>query len=343
MAELKKIGHNINLKHFVIHRIIKDAGTRGATLKLRDNVLNTTEKEKVFIGRVTNSYHKKSCPTYGIFDELSDKNKFQTNLSKFVDSEILFLDFTKEAMDHYKDSIKDVAPASGGFVVFAYYENTDKKNNYLLVLTLNNKDGYAFNDKDLTIENIKDIDLSKIDVASLINVSKWKNIESESDIDSKTYLSFVKGNKDVSVYFMTFIGCADKTTSSVASKRLMSTLDEYCNYKQFDQKKTVEIKNTVTQYGLDCIKEKRAIMLSYISMLIDGENPDDFKEFASEEEHGVNEIISGDNTVFKSNRVTKYKTNDLLVEFNNMLLVQKKIIYNKKNKTLTINNIDLNI
>lgn len=343
MAELKKIGHNINLKHFVIHRIIKEAGVRGATIKLRDNVLNTTDKEKVFIGRVTNSYQKKSCPTYGIFDELSTKNDFQENLTKFIDNDIQFIDFTKKAMEHYQYCIKDVAPASGGFVVFAFYENTDKKSNYLLVFTLNNKDGYAFNDKDLTIESIKDIDLSKIDVASLINVSKWKNIESESDIESKTYLSFVKGNKDVSVYFMSFIGCADKTTSLEASKRLMSTLDQYCKSKQYDQNKTFEIKNLVTQYGLDCIKDKKGILLSYVSTIIDSENPNAFKEFASDDDYGVNEIISGDNTVFKANRVTKYKTDDLTIEFNNLLISQKKIIYDKKTKTLTIKNINLSI
>jgi len=83
MAETyEKIGHNIDLKGFVIHKVTKEAGKRGASLKLADKAILPTDKEKRFIANVSKVYYKKSGPTYGIFDN-SDANEFQKNLISY--------------------------------------------------------------------------------------------------------------------------------------------------------------------------------------------------------------------------------------------------------------------
>lgn len=126
-----------------------------------------------------------------------------------------FYTFTIKSLEHYKLSLEAEIASTGGFMIFAHFINTDYNNEYLLILTINNKNGYVLNENDLTIKDAKSLDLNKVDVACLINLTKWKNIESGLDTESKTYLSFVKGKKDVSYYFLSFIDCDNKQTGSI--------------------------------------------------------------------------------------------------------------------------------
>jgi nucleoid-associated protein YejK len=339
--QIKKIGHNINLRGFIVHKINKIAGERIAAVKLAKNVIIPTDKERKFVAIASESYYKKSAPTYGIFDDLTS-NKFQKELITYNSKEQEFFNFSCNCMDYYKTNIQDVAPATGGFIVFAHYIDTDKNTEFILVLAINNKDGYVFNEDKLTIEDTKNIELSKIDLACQINITKWNDYQSNEKSDVKTYLSLIKGNKELSVYFMKFIGSANKTTSTESSKRLVNALDHFCKENNYTREKTIETRNKVSDYCKDCIKEKKEISLSAISALIDNENPTLFQEYASDEERAVDEIISGDSKVLRSIGSVKYKDKDgkLNVEFSNEL-IGKQVFYDDKKKQLTITNISL--
>src|SRR5690606_34606776 len=112
-----------------------------------------------------------------------------------------FYAFSVAAINHYKAKIENVVAATGGFLIFAHYSNADNGCDYLLVLTINNKDGYSLREKDLTIKDIRNLDLAKLDVACMINITQWTAQENSMGDDRKTYLSFIRGNKDISYYF----------------------------------------------------------------------------------------------------------------------------------------------
>ena len=339
--EIKKIGHNISLQGFIIHKINKIAGERKAAVKLAKNVIIPTDKERRFVAIVSEAYYKKSAPTYGIFDDLAS-NKFQKEFTAYNNQEQDFFNFSCSCMDYYKSKIEVSAPATGGFIVFAHYIDTNKNVEFVLVLAINNKEGYVFNEDKLTIEDTKNIELSKIDLACQVNITRWTDYQNNEKSDVKTYLSLIKGNKDLSVYFMNFIGSANKTTSTESSKRLVNALDNFCKENNYTREKTIETRNKVSDYCKDCMKEKKEISLSAISALIDNENPTLFQEYASDEERAVDEIISGDSTVLRSIGSVRYKDKDgrLNVEFSNELL-DKQIFYDNKKKQLTIKNIYL--
>ena len=342
MAKKKfdKIGHNIFIKGFIIHKINKTAGERQATVKLANAVIVPTDKETKFVAIASEAYYKKSAPTYGIFDDL-ESNKFQKLLIEYNKGGKTFYDFSKDCMEYYKSNIKDVAPATGGFIVFVHYTDTKKNTEFVLVLAINNKDGYVFNEDKLTIEDTKNIELNKIDLACQINLTKWNDYQNNQNSDVKTYLSLIKGNKDLSVYFMNFIGSANKTTSAESSKKLVSALDSFCKENNYTREKTIETRNKVSDYCKDCIKEKKEISLSAISALIDNENPNLFQEYASDEERAVDEIVSGDQKVLRNIGSVRYKDKEgkLSIEFSNELLTENKVIYDRKKQLLTITDI----
>lgn len=245
-------------------------------------------------------------------------------------------------MAFYEKTIKNVVAASGGFIVFAHYSNSEKKGfEYLLILAINNKDSYYFNETNLTLEDIQSIDMNKVDLACEINLTKWNEYKKGAVADIKTYLSIVRGNKNISYYFLDFIGNANKTTSTESSKKLVNALKSFCEQRGYDNEKYMTTRNNVSEYCSDCLKEKKEISLSAISALVDHENPDSFLEFAASEEFGVNEIISGEPTVLRNIGTVKYKEKGkLTLEFGNDLL-GKRVIYNKEQQTVTIKDISL--
>ncbi|MFA6057529.1 MAG: nucleoid-associated protein [Taibaiella sp.] len=333
--EFQQVGKNIDLKGLIIHQVLKDAGDRKATVKVAKKQIAVSDKERVFISKINKAYFKKSSPNYGIFG--NENPKFKNSLKEYLAKED-FIKFSVEALNHYKINIESAVSATGGFLIFAHYFNSDSKCDYLLVLTINNKDGYSLSEKDLTIEDIKNLDLSKIDVACMINLTKWNDIEEEIDSTSATYLSFVKGNKDVSYYFMAFIDCADKTTGSEATQRLTTAIKSFCDERGYDKETRIQTQNEIFKYCTDCIDQKKEIQLGVISTMMDRENPHDFEEFASDERFSVSAIISGDKAKLKTIKYVAYKDKKMTIEFDNSLY-GKDVIYNKTKKELTFKNL----
>lgn len=332
--EIKKIGYNIDLKNIVIHQAIKEQGIRTTNLKIAPELLKVSEKEKMFVGQINKVYHKKSSPIYGIFG--NEDETFKNLIKKYQKDNDFYL-FSIEALKHYEKVLKREVASTGGFLIFAHFINTDNNKENLLVLTANNKNGYVVNDN-LTINDSKSLELSKIDVACMIDISKWQRIEAGIDKDSKTYLSFVKGNKQISHYFMAFIDCNNKQTGTEASQRLTHALDEYCKQKGYDRKTKVSKERDVYSYCEDCMNNKVEIQLSMVSSILDPENPDDFKEFASGETYEVSAVISGDRSKLKHIKYAMYKSKEMTVEFDKKLL-GTNIIYNSQKNELTFKNL----
>ena len=335
VKELKKIGHNIDLKNIVIHQVVKEQGVRATSLKIADKLLIVGEREKMFIGRINKVYYQKSSPIYGIFGNEDETFK---NLIRKYQKDNDFYTFSTNALRHYEKVLKGEVASTGGFIIFAHFINTDNKNENLLVLTANNKNGYVVNENDLTIKDSKNLELNKLDVACMINISKWKSVDLDSNNEIKTYLSFIKGNKNISFYFMSFIDCNNKQTGSEASKRLRYALDEYFNQKSYDRGTKVSKMRDVYSYCEDCMNNKKEIQLSMVSSILDDENPSEFQEFASDEKYGVSAIISGDRSQIKHIKYAVYNSKEISITFDKKLL-GKNVIFNPKTKDLTFKNL----
>jgi len=329
--ELKRLGQNLDLKAIVIHQLSKNAGNRNVGFKHAKKVITIKDKETAFIGKLNQSYHKKSNPTYGIFADIQPA--FKNVLDEYIVDD-KFYDFSIKAAKIYKTVLENTISATGGFLIFTDFVNTDNKSRYMLILTINNKDGYVVSEDDLTLEDIKNLDLSKVDVACMINLTKWKEIEDGVEVDAKTYLSFVKGNKNVSYYFMSFIDCDNKTSNTESSRRLSRALDAYAKEKGFDRSKRISFKNAVYDYCIDCMNKKKEIQLTSISALIDPENVEDFLQFAADEEYAVSETIKGDKTQLKRIKFIMYDDAKYRLEFD-LELLGKEVIYNEKKNELT--------
>jgi len=336
MSTKMKVNHiNTNLKSIVIHQAIKTAGDRKTDIKFASGPLAIGEKEKAFIDKINKVYFKKSGPTFGIF--ANQNTIFKDSLNTYIKGDD-FYSFTKKSLEHYKEILIDTPAASGGFLIFAHYSNKISGDEYVLVLSINNKDGYVVEDSDLTLLDIKNLDLNKVDIACIINLTKWKNHEVGINDGCKTYLSFIKGNKDISYYFMSFIDCDNKTTSAESTIRLIKAIDDFCDEACYDREERIRKREEIFIYCEGCIKDRKEIQLSAVSALLEPEYPQRFMEFASDEKYSVSPIISGDRAKLKTIRFISFKSSKMSVEFDSNLL-GRDIVYNPTKKELTFKKI----
>ncbi|WP_241287596.1 nucleoid-associated protein [Chryseobacterium indologenes] len=335
--KFEKIGENLEVKNIVIHQLLKDAGNRLVNPKAADNLLTIGEKEKTFLGNLDKSYHKKSSPIYGIFAE--ENPKFRDCLIDYINGDCQFYDFSINVMNHYKIVLENTVAATGGYMIICEYRNIITSNDLLLILMINNKEGFVIDEKSLTLDNIKNLDLSKVDVACLINLTEWVNIENNLPSERKTYLSFVKGMKEVSYYFMSFIDVDNKNTSTESTKRLITAIEAYADIEQWDRNTKINKKNKVFTYCHDCIDNKKEILLSTISSILNPDNPEHFQDFATEEAYRVSEIISGDKARMKFLKTITYSDKEFKIEFDTKLILDNTIVLDSSGNKLTIKNI----
>lgn len=333
----KNKNENLEIKNFVIHQLLKDAGTRVVQSKQAKKLIAISEKEKTFLTNLDKSYHKKSSPIYGIF--ANEKPNFKNDLISYSTDEFTFYDFSISVMNYYKEILENTPAATGGYMILCEYTNKSTLKDLLLVLMINNKEGYVVNEVNLTLEDIKNLDLNRVDVACLINLTEWKNIEEELDTDRQTYLSFVKGMKQVSYYFMTFVDVDNKKTSTESTNNLIKAFDEYSTEKEWDRDTKIKKRNQIFEYSHECMATKKEILLKRISTILDPENPEDFENFSTEEGRKVSSVISGDKSKMKVFKYLTYSDESLKIEFDSALLLNETIHYDKLSNKLTIKNL----
>lgn len=338
MTKYKEKGHNVNLTNIVIHRINKIAGNKESTLKLADKELAIKKPETLFIADVRESFSKRSVPTYGIFEDAFDYNHFQKSIKDYKDKKLDFMGFTVASMNYYKRIIEASAPATGGFMIFADFKITDKNDErFILILSINNEQGYNLSEEALSIQQIQNLELNKMDLAAFINLTRWSNYLNNSN-DVKTYLSFIRGKKKISDYFQNFIGCDDKTTATESSTRLLNTINSYCSENNYDDDRIKETKRKIFDYCKDCNKQKKEILLTHISSLVDDEFPYNFSTFASDEANAVSDVIKYDSHTLRSLKYIEYQSDDFSIKLNKNL-IGKTAKLSKDKRSITITNL----
>ena len=316
----------MQLHNIVVHNIVKDIDSIPEIFKA-DHVLPINETTLAFTEQIKDVYYSRS-PNYGIFDINTDNYPFQTLLSNYLNNQLDFLEFTNRSVDILSNKINGKR-ATGGYVVFSHF-TLPAKGDFFAVFMLHNTKRYNVNDE-LAIKELMSLDIDKMDIGNFINITKWSNSE-------PTYLSFLRGRKEVRQYFTEFIGCTDQTTSKETSTKLKNALTDFCKNKEYSDEVSQRIRNEVVHYCENQRRNNEDVNLDSLSAIIYPEDPLEFKNFACSEDYQVSAAFKTDPSIIKQIRYIKYQSKNFKIEFEQSML-RSSIIYDENSNELLIKNI----
>jgi len=321
----------MEIENIVLHHVIKELKGK-PVLKCSKKLLKKDETVNEFVKTLIKNYSSKN-PTQGTFEVDATNFPFQTKCKTYFEDKD-FLKFTTEAMDILKKEI-DIATTTGGYVVFVHY--IEKKIDYIITAMLDKSTQFTVDDdkEDLGIEKLMALDIEKLARANRINIDKW--IKNDT-----LYLSFIKGTREVSKYFVQFIGSTDITSSKENFRKLKDSVDIYIREKKLSKSRKDKIRESISVYIGKCYTEKNDVDLDSISSLIDNENPKSFTDFLLEKEIEVSDKISiykkSDYETFTRNKV---KEDGYTLTFEKALIKNKKIT--KQGNSIIIHNVAADI
>jgi len=226
----------MKITHVVIHELEKESGKIGATLTLFDSAVNSADKRVVKLITELNNRYKNRSETYGVFDK-KNPTAFHNSFEKYYKSktEAEFIEFTKAAAEDLRVRIDTNAPAKGGYLIFAHYEQNRK---FVGVFLVRNTIGLSFK-KDtkkqkFDVDDVQHIDFENLAMACRLSIDSYRKSEIR-------YLSFInKKGDEMSQYFTRWISSTDTETNEQDTKLLYDLLQKVPTPIDPDTNKEIE-------------------------------------------------------------------------------------------------------
>lgn len=199
--------------------------------------------------------------------------------------------------------------SAGGYVLFIRYKEICHE--YLFVLMLNDRLGASVTKK-LLVEDSLHLDMSKLYVAGRINITHWKD-EIAKPVGHK-YVSFIRGRRSISDYFIDFIGCTNITKPKEATNKIIDILNDYIRENEYEGDDKSRCHKIAGNYLKECVSENnREASLETLSLRLDEENPGQFFEFASNEKNQMDSLFKVDNPTLGRLFGVKFKQGGLAI------------------------------
>jgi nucleoid-associated protein len=313
----KNGGMIMNINHLIIHELLKTAGETASSIDLSKDTLPIDESCQDLIENLDKLYKTKI--TYAVFDEAPEKTfpkKFKTYNDNCCKES--FVEFSTSTLELLMQQIQGIAPAKGGYFVYADYET--ERANFIGIFLIRNVKGVLFQ-KDsqsstFKINPVIHIDLDKMAMACRIN----KKLYPDTNI---RYLSFIKNRiPDISDYFIHWIAAKNAENNTTDTKYLCDIFNkiEMPNDEQGNPIPREEVKKKVYSY----IKESptSTVDLNDLSRFI-FQDENKLIDFAEQQQIPINCEFIPDNKVLKKFIQIDVEADGIKIRFSHALLNEK--------------------
>ena len=264
--------------HIVVHELRKEQHVTGAELIASDTVMPIDDVAIALVTELNKRFqsHNSINAVFGDRD-----NPFPSGFNSYNQSrtEQVFMDFTQTSSDNLRTRIQSSAPAKGGYLVFADYE---EHGHFIAVFLIRNKAGMLFVRRDnryILDAGIQHIDFENMAMACRINCDIYNN-----PTNQERYLRFTKkDSEDVSAYFREWITMNNTESMKANTKNLYQTLKALP--KPIDQDGNVLEEDDFMRKAVHYIKDnKKEVNIRQLSLYLYG-NENTIHDYATE--HGI--------------------------------------------------------
>lgn len=317
----------MNLKNIVLHQIITEKN-KPIVENYSNQLLPINSDVTDFVDKFLEKFRERR-PTYGVFEDDSDNYPFQRYVEDYLSNED-FLDFSLRSMKSLKKILGRNTSIKGGNLIFLHYENLGKQ--FIVTTMLDETAGFSVNDQELTIEKLQTLNLAQVVRANRLNIDKWQE-------GKDTYLDFIKGKREVSIFFQEFIGNTDLTSSVVNANNFRSALNDYCQKMDISTDRQSDIKSKLKGYIDRQIEYQQDIEITTLSSLIDPEKPNSFLDFVDENDYKVSGSFRAKSSDFNYFVKSIVKGKGYKLSFDKELLTNGTI--ERVGNSIMINDVDL--
>ena len=311
---------------FIIHELLKDIN-QPVNERYREALIEPSKKEQDFVADVTRLFSRQqSGRVYGNFEADTNSYPFKRLLTECIDSGD-FYSFSRASAAHLVSMMGAIPAATGGYYFAVRFE--DEGVDTMLVFMLSQRTGHAVDKKTLTLQSVLNLKMEHLDLAARISITDWQ-------ADKPEPVSLVRGRKEVSDYFKRFIGLHEPRTNTEATKKLRQFMDVWMEDHRYSPVKREEVRGHVLEYVND--KGDQPVELRVIAPLVDADREDEFFQNANAAALGA-EFHIDRRSLVAWERAT-YQDEDIKLSLVKRQL-NKRFIYNAKEKTLLLKNIVL--
>ncbi len=217
---------DLYIDKIVIHELEKQADSGDVQVFLSDHLIPVNNQSETLIHTLNDTFVSKSDLLHGSLSSPEDAlfPGYLQNLAENEFTEEAFLSFSQDTMRALQDILQGVIGAKGGYLVFSEYEHFETK--MLGIFLVRDKEGIFFkrNKKGQTFElhTILHLDTDRLAMACRITLDKFqKNSGRFVDL-----IKHAKSQKEISEYFINWIGLDEPQSSKAITQTFMNVLDK---------------------------------------------------------------------------------------------------------------------
>jgi len=312
----------ITLEKLVIHEVIKTYRQTGSRPFLTAETIEINENTTFFIDELNKSFSGDRI-NYGIFSNEEESHLFRDEYSRMYElkyAENAFIEFSKQTTTNLSNRISGIAPAKGGYLVYAFYTSRNVK--YTGVFFVRDAERVILTkteDNKFDVSKIENVETDKLAMACRIVHSKYDNQHSEGseNDEAQHYLQFIKNKQErVSDYFLEWIAAAQTINSKQLTDMFVEAIQSLGVGKDEDGKTYTDVDDfhkAVSAYINST--PNNTINLHDIGQRFYGE-PEKISNYVEENDISLDTEFRANGTALRRLYRLEFKHNSILLKFN---------------------------
>lgn len=319
-----------NITYHILHK--EQGTTENVRIEINPEVLNVSDTSHELLNQLIDRYRGKAGKGYGKFEEDVDNFPISTILENYLNEDHSddFAITTERLMNVLKARSESQAGAKGGKIAFIHY--TEANEDYFLIALLTEKTGVMAKDWNLTLDEFLNIDNMRF--AGRINLNEWQDVNCD-----KRYISFLKGQGNVSDYFRRFMGCNDAVMANFETKNLVTFINDFATEQGMDLNERKTLSENAKSYLSQMSEENEPFILQTFANNIWSENPqvfiDSIERSGEENSTSISDGFIPHKTALRRLTVFTHKTQHWSMSFDATAIQNEDVRYENGNIILS--------
>lgn len=272
----------------IAHKITKTAGSTELPIILRRSKLNDSTAAPVqeLVTKARKAVQRSSA--IGKFDREADEKPkvFERMVNNFVKSEKEedFIELSINSVEVLAAQMQKKQASTGGFVVFAYYENesgAEAGSRYLVVALITDQNIPSFDDQ-LNVVDATVLDLDHLKHGVRVKISSLK-----TNVDGVVSLLSNRSADKTAGYFTDFIGSTQFTDSAATARKLQERLKDWADNQKLSSEEADDLRYKVYRHWKEQGGADVRFSISALANTLYPDNSALFESFMTDEDSGV--------------------------------------------------------